>query len=305
MNLKERKQQVIEKAHRLFIDKGYQATSIQDILDASAISKGTFYNYFPSKSELFKAVFTSIRNKHEEGRNELLIGEDLANIEIFIKQIDLVMESNKRNQLFTLIEEAFASNDPDLKKFVKRAQILLIQWINQRFIDLFGEDKRPYLLDCAILFLGMLQQTTNFHYTAKGPNTHQLEIIRYCVERLKVIVNDVSKTGIQLLPPELLKSWLPETTDSDTSFVNDLLHKSSDFKKMIVQTLKKEPERMKYLQTLDFIQEELLNNKTPRTFLIESSLLSLKMCPELQGTEELREFQMLVTSHLQRIAKPV
>ncbi|WP_442956966.1 TetR/AcrR family transcriptional regulator [Planococcus sp. MB-3u-03] len=44
------KQQIINAAHRLFIQKGYNASSIQDILDEAGISKGTFYNYFTSKS---------------------------------------------------------------------------------------------------------------------------------------------------------------------------------------------------------------------------------------------------------------
>ncbi len=34
-----RRQNVIDTAHKLFIDKGYQATSIQDILEEGGISK--------------------------------------------------------------------------------------------------------------------------------------------------------------------------------------------------------------------------------------------------------------------------
>lgn len=67
--INKRKEQVIQKAHELFIEKGYHATSIQDILNHSRISKGSFYNYFPSKGDLFKAVFTSIHDQLEEGRN--------------------------------------------------------------------------------------------------------------------------------------------------------------------------------------------------------------------------------------------
>ena len=57
IKMNDRKQHVIKMAHQLFIEKGFQATSIQDILDYSGISKGTFYNYFSSKSELLIAIF--------------------------------------------------------------------------------------------------------------------------------------------------------------------------------------------------------------------------------------------------------
>ena len=62
-DMNDRKQHVINKAHQLFIDKGFQATSIQDILDYSGISKGTFYNYFSSKNELLIAIFTNQNKK--------------------------------------------------------------------------------------------------------------------------------------------------------------------------------------------------------------------------------------------------
>ena len=71
--MKDRKQHVIKTAHQLFIDKGYQSTSVQDILDSSGISKGTFYNYFTSKGELLIAIFKNLQLEIEKEKNEILI----------------------------------------------------------------------------------------------------------------------------------------------------------------------------------------------------------------------------------------
>ncbi|WP_246483829.1 TetR/AcrR family transcriptional regulator [Heyndrickxia vini] len=87
--MKSRKQHVMTVAHQLFIHKGFQATSIQDILEGSSISKGTFYNYFPSKNELLLAIFADSYNELEKKREKLLIGQNRSDIEIFIKQIEL------------------------------------------------------------------------------------------------------------------------------------------------------------------------------------------------------------------------
>ncbi len=46
----------IEVAQRLIQTKGYERTSIQDILDATDSSRGAFYHYFDSKQELLEAV---------------------------------------------------------------------------------------------------------------------------------------------------------------------------------------------------------------------------------------------------------
>lgn len=121
--MNDRKQHVINVAHQLFIEKGFQATSIQEILEYSGISKGTFYNYFSSKNELLLAIFHSLHEKLEMERNKLLIGQDPSDIEIFIKQIELQMKLNKQNKLFALFEEVFVSNDSEFKDFFKAGTI--------------------------------------------------------------------------------------------------------------------------------------------------------------------------------------
>ncbi|CAM3403492.1 TetR/AcrR family transcriptional regulator [Marinicrinis lubricantis] len=292
----DRKQHVMEKAHELFREKGYQATSIQDILDFSGISKGTFYNYFPSKSELFKAVFHHIQLKYEEIRNQLLIGEDLADVEIFIKQLDLIMQSNQRNKMFALIDEVLASNDPDLRQFIKLMHVKSIRWIYRRFIDLFGSDKEPYLLDCAILFSGMLQQTIQYNFMAKASDLNHLDVIRYCVARIQSVVLDVAQSGKQLLDPDILNTWLPDSPNTKNKIFHDVFEATSEMKKQ-VEKLLNEPVRLKYLQLLDFIQEEMFNQRSPRSYLIESALLSLQMCNELKNSSYLANYEEIITKY--------
>ncbi|GIN86501.1 TetR family transcriptional regulator [Heyndrickxia sporothermodurans] len=297
----DRKQQVIQKAHQLFIEKGFQATSIQEILDFSGISKGTFYNYFPSKSELFKEVFKSIQTTHERERDELLIGENLDDIEIFVNQLDLMMQSNHKNKLFSLVEEVIVSNDTELKQFIKRIQLLHIKWMYTRFLDLFGEEKKPYLLDCTVLFFGMMHQMLHFNFINKEPQKQGIEIIRYCINRIRNIVNDVSGSHVQLLNPHLLSEWLSDVHDDHgDKFLNDFSQASTILRKKIMLLIQDEYEKMKYLQILDFIQEELTNTKIPRVFLIESSLLSLTLCPQLKETKELDGFHKLLSKYVLR-----
>ncbi len=49
---RKKRQSVIDCAMRLFIEKGYDAVSVDEIISASGISKGTFYHYFSSKEAL-------------------------------------------------------------------------------------------------------------------------------------------------------------------------------------------------------------------------------------------------------------
>lgn len=286
--MNDRKQHVINKAHQLFVEKGFQATSIQDILDYSGISKGTFYNYFSSKNELLMAIFRYLNQRINHERNELLIGQDPSNIEIFIQQLELSMAFNRRNKLLALFEEVFFSTDINLKEFLKKAQILQLRWTYNRFVDIFGKNKQPYLLDCAIMFTGMLHNNIHFHFIANEPRGDIKQVIRYTVERLEKMVDEVERTGAQLLEPVILEKWLPECNKSDHVFERKL------YKTILtLKDLNDSESPLKNIELLDFIQEEIVNSKTPREFLIKSALTSLKENPGVSWKTELKKLEQI------------
>ena len=51
-----RRAQILDAAERLFYERGYDRTSVQDILDALQMSKGGFYHYFDAKDSVLRAV---------------------------------------------------------------------------------------------------------------------------------------------------------------------------------------------------------------------------------------------------------
>ena len=51
------RQNIIEKSLRLFCVKGYYNTSINDILQATGLTKGGLYGHFPSKEDIWYAVY--------------------------------------------------------------------------------------------------------------------------------------------------------------------------------------------------------------------------------------------------------
>lgn len=51
-----RREAIVRTAERLFFEKGYEETSIQDILDELSISKGGFYHHFDSKIALLGEI---------------------------------------------------------------------------------------------------------------------------------------------------------------------------------------------------------------------------------------------------------
>jgi AcrR family transcriptional regulator len=48
---------LIEIAAELFGERGYEGTSIDEVLERAEVSKGALYHHFPSKEALFEAVY--------------------------------------------------------------------------------------------------------------------------------------------------------------------------------------------------------------------------------------------------------
>ena len=48
---------LIEAARDLFTERGYAATSIDDIIGRAGVARGALYHHFPGKEALFKAVY--------------------------------------------------------------------------------------------------------------------------------------------------------------------------------------------------------------------------------------------------------
>ncbi|MBT2690337.1 TetR/AcrR family transcriptional regulator [Bacillus sp. ISL-47] len=298
--MNDRKQLVIKKAHQLFLDKGFQATSIQDILEYTGISKGTFYNYFSSKNELLISIFKTLHKKMEQERNQLLIGKDPTSIEIFTMQIEFQMNMNRSNNLVTLFEEVLVSHDPELMQFIKEGQLRMVHWIFQRFIEIFGEEKKPYLLDCAVMFIGILHHNVKFYKKFFDQPSGINHVIQYSVDRISKMVEEVSSAGEQLLKPELI----------DNRF-NPLKHHDQEFKQHLCKTifaLKKSvqhPDQAHCNELLDFVQEELLHSKKPRKFLIDSALQSLRTCLANLDEKEFESLDQLAASCLKQTEEPV
>lgn len=52
----ERREEITNAAEELFITKGYENTSVNDIVDKIGVAKGLFYYYFKAKEEILNAI---------------------------------------------------------------------------------------------------------------------------------------------------------------------------------------------------------------------------------------------------------
>lgn len=77
----ERKSEILDAAEILFTTKGYNKTTIIDILEAVGIAKGTFYYYFKSKEEVMDAIIKRVIDNDIEAAKRIVLDETLTPVE--------------------------------------------------------------------------------------------------------------------------------------------------------------------------------------------------------------------------------
>lgn len=256
-----RKRKVLESSMELFVQKGIQNTSIQDILNHAGISKGTFYNYFNSKNECVFAILEQVRYEASLRRNEILVGRDEKDIEVLIEQISILMYVNKEKNIFSLFEAVFSSQDQELKKHVAYHRIYELGWLSDRFVDVYGEETRPYAFECAVLFYGMIQHIMiiwkNAHLVGLEPATTIKSVIRNIevilhdkMERKDIIIGDDT---VQILQQKIQKHEITFETISQqlAGFIEGIrvantssTEKGEEFASYLLEELRKERPRM-------------------------------------------------------------
>lgn len=65
------KGKIIVAAWKLFYEQGYDDTTIEEIIEESGTSKGSFYHYFPGKDALLSSLSYMFDEKYEELMEEI------------------------------------------------------------------------------------------------------------------------------------------------------------------------------------------------------------------------------------------
>lgn len=87
---KSAKSRIVAAAWQLFYDKGYNGTTVDDIIELSDTSKGSFYYYFNTKDELLNTLSVILDDFYEELETNME-----PNMNSFVKLLHINYEAHK------------------------------------------------------------------------------------------------------------------------------------------------------------------------------------------------------------------
>jgi len=214
-----RRNEILDVAQRLFYQKGYEQTSIQDVITEIGIAKGTFYHYFGAKLDLLDAVVERMIERMLQSLKPLVADDQFSALEKFERFFSDLADWKIENKTFLLdlMNILYKDENAILQHKVKAASIektvpLLAQIIEQGMAE--GTFATEYPADIAEIVFHVGQSLSDTLVKIILNETHNddtLAIIErktivyhYAIERIL----NAPAGSIKLFDLDQIKPWL-------------------------------------------------------------------------------------------------
>ena len=193
-----RRQQILTEAEKLFCQKGYEETSVQDLLDQLKLSKGGFYHHFESKQELLEELCRQGEERAVEKAKAAIekSGDNFsAALEGILSQAGPWREETPQGMMMLLSDVGLSKGDGMLNRLRESRihqglapllQEVIRQGCGQEIFFLpHGEMAATLILNmCQWLGLEMAKALTGDKEEAAGQMLGYVQLTRHAIERL-------------------------------------------------------------------------------------------------------------------------
>jgi AcrR family transcriptional regulator len=219
--LKDKKQLIINAAIKCFAQKGFHATSIQEIVDTAGIAKGSVYSYFKSKEDL---LFVAIKHEYDRMISGVLTVANDSNLtprERLAAQFQHMLQITLEYSDFiaTLKNETDLMINDQMKAFISDMHKADFQWYCQSILDIYGEDAKPYVFDAAIIIQAVVNRFTYMNRV----QLESIELTGFFMDRLDDLVDGM----IQKKQKPMLNKGISEDNANPCSPETDFSYEDS------------------------------------------------------------------------------
>ena len=213
-----RRDAFLDVAQRLVQTKGYEAMSIQDVLDELEASKGAFYHYFDSKQALLEAVVDRFADGAMAGLAPVLADPDLP----ALRKLEQVFAGIARwkadqKELVLAIMEVWNSDGnaivrEKLRRLTERIMVPLLSTVVRQGVDegTFRVDSPDETATVLVSLMEGFQQQAGALFIARQAGTVTFEVVQRAVaantEAFERILG-VPKGSLTLANETTLRFW--------------------------------------------------------------------------------------------------
>jgi len=149
-----RRSELIDTAEELFLENGYEETTVSNIVRKVGVAQGTFYHYFKSKDEVLNAIIDRWIEEIRAGMEDIASRDDLNAIENILGFFNFFNNIGRSRQ--RLVEYVHEERNAHLHiKFEKRVPQIIIptfsRMIEEGVRDGFFDVRHPEMAALSIM----------------------------------------------------------------------------------------------------------------------------------------------------------
>lgn len=181
-NVEERRQEIIDTAKLLFLDKGFKQTQISDIAEHMHVAQGLVYHYFKSKKMLLCVVIEEIAKERELELEHSLSEFHGTSLEKLDYLLQLKKETKGIGELIGGIEDDLA--------IISYCRLIVATLATPAFVKLITEGNADGSWNCrypeetAVFLFKALSGDTEFEKDDNETARRKAEINTYFVHRV-------------------------------------------------------------------------------------------------------------------------
>lgn len=138
----ERRNEILDAAEELFVTKGYDKTSTNDILDKVKIARGTLYYHFKSKEDILNAMIDRINSSLIARAEAVAKDKSVPIVERIVMTISsLRVNTDIGNEIITLVHK------PQNALMHQKMQKSLVEGVLPIITDLVNEGNKEGIFD--------------------------------------------------------------------------------------------------------------------------------------------------------------
>ena len=127
-----RKETVLDQIKEVFWLKGYNGTSMQDLVDATGLNRSSLYNSFGRKMELYQSVLKKYQGENAENLNQLSTCSKTGYqiIESLFKSVkeEMLNDSNRKGCMFINCSTEMGNQNLQLNQLLRSNQAKLVSY---------------------------------------------------------------------------------------------------------------------------------------------------------------------------------
>ena len=104
---------IYQAALMLFRERGYARTSVDDVVAAAGVAKGTFFNFYPTKLDVMKAYYAKVDLDVAHCRQQMNPGSPTASLRAYAAAVEAILLREGRLMLELL---DLAISDPAMRR---------------------------------------------------------------------------------------------------------------------------------------------------------------------------------------------